>query len=117
MGEHALKETIATDQYLSEEKLLEMPMFAHLKAATLARWRTEGRGPRCTIVGRQPFYRLGEVYRWLREEEETRERIRKMGKMAVPIQGPRPAARGRYRLGGHQTKSQRRQGNGGPEAS
>jgi hypothetical protein len=102
---------IVKDEYLNEEQLLSLPMFQHLKPATLARWRSEGRGPRCTIVGRQPFYWLGEVYRWLKEEEETSERARKVGKVALQIQGRGHVPRRIHRLGGHQTKSERRESN------
>lgn len=105
------------DEYLTEGQLLEMRMFAHLTKATLTRWRCEGHGPRCTIVGRQPFYRRGEIDRWLREQEEKRERIRKVGKVALQVYEPRPDASRRNRLGGHKTKSERRQNDGGAAAS
>src|SRR5438105_1284557 len=99
-----VKVETGAEEYLNEEQLLALPMFAHLKQATLARWRSEGKGPRYTISGRKPFYRLSEVYRWLREEEDRHERQSKVGKMALQIQGRGQTTRRFHRLGGHKTK-------------
>ena len=94
------------DEYLTEEELLKLPMFAHLSRLTIARWRSEGRGPKCTVVGRKPFYRLGEINRWLLEAEGSLEHSPQSD---APHQAPGQAIRGRRRVGGHKTKSERRE--------
>jgi hypothetical protein len=59
------------EKYLTDDELLELPPFKHLKRATLARWRCAGKGPNFIKIGRKPFYRLNAVIDWLRRQEEN----------------------------------------------
>jgi hypothetical protein len=87
--------------YLTVEQLLSLPMFRHLKPATLTRWRCQGIGPGFISIGRKPFYRMDEIALWLRENEVNHERARTARKSAIPV----PVARGRDRVFGHKTKT------------
>jgi hypothetical protein len=112
---NALSE-IMTGEYLSVDELRELPMFSHLKTSTLAKWRQIGKGPKSVIIGGKPFYRRGAITEWLFEQERQHEHTTALGTMALQIQAGGQAVRGHDRLGGHQTKSQRRESYGGGTA-
>jgi hypothetical protein len=97
------------EEYLTEEHLLELPQFNHMKPATLTRWRSVGKGPSFVRVGRKPFYRKAAVYDWLRQKEENCEHQQSAPRAMLPVQGPRGVVSRGHRLGGRKTKSDRRE--------
>jgi excisionase family DNA binding protein len=48
----------------------EVSHYLRVPVATLYRWRTNGYGPRATIVGRELRYDWDEVKRWVAEQPE-----------------------------------------------
>lgn len=82
-----------------------------LSPATLASWRSQGLGPAyIKLSATRVSYRSEEVFRWI--EENTRHgNSSKERKLALPREGKRPRVHGRHRLGGHKTKSERRDEN------
>lgn len=104
-------DTVSESRYdLSAEDVLQVPGFQHLKGATLAKWRQLGKGPKFVIIGRKAFYSRAGIEEWKEGEADAHERNRKVRKVALPLQSRGSDARKVHRLGGHQTKSQRRQG-------
>lgn len=95
------------DEWLTVEQLRELPVFQHLSPSTLASWRSAGRGPRFIVIGRKPFYRRAEVERWLREEEERRQR---RSSQVVPADRfPAVPIRRQHQLGRHKTRAEKRE--------
>jgi excisionase family DNA binding protein len=62
---------MATHEHEPAEMLTAAELAAELKVSrrTLARWRSEGSGPRWTRVGRSPRYKWSDVTDWLRRRE------------------------------------------------
>lgn len=96
-----------TEEWLTVEQLLAIPLFSHLKAETLAKWRQLGKGPKFSKIGRKPVYRRSWVNEWL--EEQANGIKREMRPMVLPLPHPRQGLRREHRLGRHQTKRERGQ--------
>ena len=53
-------------RYISESRVAAMLGYS---PRTLQRWRTEGKGPPSTKIGRKPFYELDELHKWMDREK------------------------------------------------
>src|ERR1035438_3257111 len=77
-----------------------------LSVATLADWRSQGKGPAYIKAGRRIWYPQEQVEKWLRTQlRETDYGTEKSGRqMALQVQGGRQTLRRNHRLGRHNTK-------------
>lgn len=46
----------------------QLTQYLPLTSQTLARWKYEGKGPRCVRLGKVSVYRVADVKEWLRRE-------------------------------------------------
>jgi hypothetical protein len=57
---------IGERRFISESRVAAMLGYS---LRTLQRWRTEGKGPPSTKIGRKPFYELTELQKWMDREK------------------------------------------------
>jgi predicted DNA-binding transcriptional regulator AlpA len=57
---------IGERRFISERRVAAMLGYS---LRTLQRWRTEGKGPPSTKIGRKPFYELTELQKWIDREK------------------------------------------------
>lgn len=97
---------LISQQWLTPEELGEK---LSVKAATLAEWRSAGKGPIYMKIGREIKYAIADVEAWL---QSSRRGGRHHGNpetkrdVALPIRVARPALLRNNRLGGHRTKQE-----------
>src|SRR4051794_5346364 len=95
------KDVLESYEYLTVDQMLELPMFRHLKATTLAKWRHKGIGPPSVTVGRKPLYPPKGISVYMLElEKKQNEHTREIRALALPIQAKRRSVRKNHRLGG-----------------
>jgi len=68
-----MKKPSVLDDYLSEPKLAQQ---LSRDVRTLKRWRSEGRGPPVTWIGKTPFFKIESVREWLESREKRMPRER-----------------------------------------
>ena len=92
----------------------------HQKPATLAKWRTQGIGPRyLKVSGRCVLYPSADLDDWLQSKLVEANNEQSAGSrriLALPPMGKRPRVQRKHRLGGYTTKREKGAGDSGSEA-
>jgi predicted DNA-binding transcriptional regulator AlpA len=87
----------------------EVSLMTGLSLATLATWRSRGKGPSYVKIGRKVYYRKQELSKWLEKQirETGNEHRNKERKTILPVLGTKPRVVKGHRLGRHRTQSGR----------
>src|SRR5438105_619220 len=103
-GEHSLS---LRSSLLSPEELAQN---LGLSPATLADWRSQGRGPAYLKAGRRIWYPKVHVERWIQSQihETTNVTEKSQRDLALPLQTERQGIQRNNRLGRHKTKHEGR---------